>query len=596
MQKYRGTKYKKLTRVIIINAVSIFAFVILFTLPAHAPHARPNSDDKTPQITNQTTSLPTTTTKNPTDTPNLEVNSNSPENQIIIRFESDKAKADFIEANRLSEDQLEFIPALRSYLVDRRLATSLTLGTTTFANHRYQALLTPVDPIFGQQWYLPRVNTSTSWNHQIGSEFVKTAVIDTGFALNHQDLVNRWAINNGESGTTAQEGPEPNCTSRNLELDKRCNNYDDDSDGFRDNYLGWDFVSDSSDVSAGRDYPELSDTASHGTMVSGIIGASANNNIGITGINWQSRILPIQALDDSGTGYTVSVALAIRYAVDHGADVINMSLGTSYNDPLVSEQIDYAESHGTVVVAAAGNDGCDCILYPARYSSVIAVGATTSTNQRAYFSSYGQNLDLVAPGYDICSLAWTAENPTSQTACGLAGTSFASPIVAGAVSLLLSQNPTLSPNDITSTLRGTATKLTGMNNYNFSPQYGYGLLNIYNSIADVSITTPVGSPLSTDRVTLSELASELSNYNLDKYNSACKTTLENTTCAIRAINTLTNQVIIIAENLEPNETRDLQPTIAGSGLEPGVWLLQNYLIGSSGIYSMSREKTVTIID
>jgi subtilisin family serine protease len=331
-------------------------------------------------------------------------------------------------------------------------------------------------------------------------------------------------------------------------------------------------------------------------MVSGIIGASANNNIGITGVNWQSRILPIQALDDSGTGYTVSVALAIRYAVDHGADVINMSLGTSYNDPLVSEQIDYAASHGTVVVAAAGNDGCDCILYPARYSSVIAVGATTSSNQRAYFSSYGQSLDIVAPGYDICSLAWTAENPTSQSACGLAGTSFASPIVAGAASLLLSQNPTLTPNDITSALRGTATKLTGMNNYNFSSQYGYGLLNMYNSLADVSITTPIGSPLSTDRVTLSELASELSNYNLDKYNSVCRTSLENATCTIRAINASTNQTIIIAEGLEPNDTRDLQSTIASSGLESGVWLLQNYLVNSSGIFSMSREKTVTITD
>jgi hypothetical protein len=119
---------------------------------------------------------------------------------------------------------------------------------------------------------------------------------------------------------------------------------------------------------------------------------------------------------------------------------------------------------------------------------------------------------------------------------------------------------------------------------------------MYNSLADVSITTPIGSPLSTDRVTLSELASELSNYNLDKYNSVCRTSLENATCTIRAINASTNQTIIIAEGLEPNDTRDLQSTIASSGLESGVWLLQNYLVNSSGIFSMSREKTVTITD
>lgn len=595
MRKFRDLKIAQKhlgppTAVLVASAIFVCG-----TLIASAPRAAPRPDNPNPtaqsQIEAPASLIEAANQSKSSPTPN----STEPTKQLLVRFESDSAKLAYLEANELTEADLKSLPSLRAYLVNHRNSPILTLGTTTYTNHRYQALLTPADPLYSLEWHIPQVNASTSWNHQIGNSSTTVAVIDTGFALAHQDLEGRWATNSSENGATSQEGSAPNCTSRSLTLDKNCNNYDDDSDGFTDNYLGWDFAHDTPDVSAGKDYPELSDTASHGTMVSGIIAASANNGVGIAGINWQGRILPLQALDDSGVGYTVSVALAIRYAVDHGAKVINMSLGTQADDPLVSEQIDYAHSQGVVVVAAAGNDGCDCILYPARYSSVIAVGATTSTNQRAYFSSYGQSLDLVAPGYNLCSIAWSAENPTTQTACNLAGTSFASPIVAGAVSLMLAQNPHLSPDQVTSTLRGTASKLTGMNGYYFSPQYGYGLANIYAAISDVSITSPIGSPLSTDRITQSELSSELSNYNLDKYNSTCRSSIQNANCSYRAINATTNEIVVLATDIPPDGTSSFQATLAGSGLPSGSWIFQT-ILQTNGVQSLAREKYVIITD
>ncbi len=557
--------------------------------PTQAPQHQSRQDTSSTPTT-QATQSP----KNSTNPKLAEPLAKKDEKQLpqLVRFESEAAKQRFIAQNALSESDLTPIEALGVYGV-RAQNIIASSGVRTFINQRYSAFLTPTDPLTTNQWHFTNTNTLPAWNHQPGNSSVKVAVIDTGFGVQVTDLASKWAENSEEVGATTNEGPAPNCTSRSLSVNKRCNNIDDDNDGYTDNYLGWNFSGDTNDVSAGQTAPNASG-AYHGTAVSSLIAAQANNGSGGAGMSWGAKILPIQALDDYGDGYTISVALGIRYAVDHGTDIINMSLGAAADDPLVSEQIDYATQNDVVVVAASGNDGCNCISYPARYPSVIAVGATNSNNSLANFSNYGSNLDLVAPGSGLCSTVWTNSAQTGLNACGLSGTSFSSPLVAGAAALLLSQNPTLTPAQVSAALTGTTTKLASMNNANFTSLYGYGLLNTYATLNDVSATSTIGSPLTASRISLTELDTELTGYEYDKFNSTCSSVLIDVICTTRAINISTNQMVSISTGLAPSGTRSLQQDIATAGLTVGTWILQNYITTNMGIQSMSSEKTVVV--
>ena len=244
---------------------------------------------------------------------------------------------------------------------------------------------------------LDSTNTRTAWDTTTGSGAI-IAVIDTGFALQHEDLVAAWASNSGENGVTSSSDT---CWTGSPE-DKSTNACDDDDNGYVDDYLGWDFVNTNNSPQAGDTNPN-GDAAAHGTEVAGLSGAVGDNGVGISTISWSNRLMPLQALDDDGRGYTSDVVAAVYYAVDNGADVINMSLGGSANDPALATAINYAYSNNVPVVAAAGNCGtgqeygCDPAKpgemgYPALYDNVISVGATTVSNSRASFSSYGPGL------------------------------------------------------------------------------------------------------------------------------------------------------------------------------------------------------------
>ncbi len=181
-------------------------------------------------------------------------------------------------------------------------------------------------------------------------------------------------INDNETGATTVENPSfLNCSARGLSLNKNCNRIDDDANGFIDDSNGWDFDSGDPSVQAGERDP-ASASAFHGTSTAGTAAATANNGKGIAGVSWGAKILPLQALGDTGNGNTLSVARAVRYAADQGVNVINLSLGNSQEDSYLRSAIQYAIGKGAVVVASAGNDGCDCVIYPARYKEVVAVG------------------------------------------------------------------------------------------------------------------------------------------------------------------------------------------------------------------------------
>jgi subtilisin family serine protease len=209
----------------------------------------------------------------------------------------------------------------------------------------------------------------------------------------------------------------------------------------------------------------------HGTHVAGIIASEMNNGIGGHGVAPNAKILPINVFDRYG-GFDYMLADAILYAVENGADVINMSLGAPFEMPLVEEAIKKAVEKGVVIVAAAGNDGAIQYNYPASYDGVITVGATNDKNKKAYFTTYGPSIDVVAPGEDVYStLSISSKDATFER---LSGTSMASPIVAGVAALLKSKYPNLNTYEVEYILETTATDL-GEKGFDFD--YGYGLVN-----------------------------------------------------------------------------------------------------------------------
>jgi hypothetical protein len=344
----------------------------------------------------------------------------------------------------------------------------------------YTQPLETVSPTGASPWHLATIGNPSQTNPVAGSGPI-VAVIDTGFALSHASLSGHWWRNSGEIGPTSSEGPLPNCTSRGLALNKSCNNLDNDGNGYPSDWQGWDFSGDDNTPQAGSVSPNGS-SVSHGTFVAGLISATVTSTVG--GVDQTARIMPLQALSDVGDGTTSSVSEAVIYAADHGATIINLSLGTDVDDEYMHQAITYAISKGSVIVAASGNDGCDCLLFPANYPEVVAVGATDSQDNLASFSSYGANLDLTAPGQSLCSISWTNANPTTSTACGGSGTSFAAPIVSGALSRLVAAGGKASL--ISQYIGITTDKTSGMGGAWRTNMFGTGRLKLSTAIVALS--------------------------------------------------------------------------------------------------------------
>lgn len=280
----------------------------------------------------------------------------------------------------------------------------------------------PNDSLYQRyQWNLPLIETEAGWNVSKGSSDVTVAVIDTGVDLNHPDLRDQLA-----SGTNVvNPDTAPN------------------------------------------------DDVGHGTHVAGVIGALVNNHLGVAGMNWYSRIMPVKVLDSSGAGSTYAVAQGIIWAVDNGAKVINMSLGNYADAEFLHEAIKYAYDRDVVLIAASGNDNTETPGYPAAYPEVFAVAATDAQRNKAPFSNYGDYIDVAAPGVSIASTY-----PGSQYAA-LSGTSMASPHVTALAALIRSVNPQLSNKEVMQIMRNTATDLgpQGKDKY-----YGFGQIDVARAL------------------------------------------------------------------------------------------------------------------
>lgn len=403
--------------------------------------------------------------------------------------------------------------------------------------YTYYPLRTANDPGYADNWAIQRVNAPAAWDIATGNNQTTVAVIDSGFALNHEDLKGNWHLNSSEQGLAQIGDP---CWTGTPE-EKSTNNCDDDGNGYVDDWRGWNFSIGDNDPMAGRTNPNGAGV-SHGTETAGLAGVKGNNSTGTTTINWDTKIMPLQALSDDGPGYTSDIAAAIYYAVDNGAEVINMSLGGSAYDPALKQATDYAYNNDVVVIAASGNcgtgneSGCGGLApgamgYPALNDHVIAVGATDFNNQRASFSSYGPTLDIMAPGSgSIVSPTWTAGNTTSLYAGELYGTSYASPQVASLASLIKSIRPDSSADDVAALLLASATKLPAMNGLAYTEPVGHGIINAEAALQiATSLNTTTATP---ELLQAGGVRTEHSYTTSDTLGSGCQSTT-GTYCTVR---------------------------------------------------------------
>ncbi len=344
--------------------------------------------------------------------------------------------------------------------------------------------LTPNDSLFPDQWYLQKIHAPSAWDITTGSNTIIVAVLDTGFDLNHPDLIDQLWVNKNE---IAGDG------------------IDNDGNGFVDDVNGFDFIN--KDGSPEPNVNESFDTGavSHGTVIAGIIGAVSNNAKGIAGINWQVRLMDIRILDNKGVGNSTTAREGIEYAVKNGAKIINLSFTGFDNDPRLESAIKAANDAGVLVIAAVGNtEGVglnvdEKPIYPAcnghgqATNGIIGVAATDDKDAKASFSNYGATCtDLSAPGVDILSTVYENEAwaPFKKVFYqkGWAGTSMAAPMVSGAAALLASRHPTLKPEQLKNILRLSADPV-----HESGPaqgKMGSGRLNIANALNIADLLFP----------------------------------------------------------------------------------------------------------
>jgi len=301
----------------------------------------------------------------------------------------------------------------------------------------------PNDEYLMQQWGWLNIYADVAYsNNYRGNSSTIVAVIDTGIDLDHPDL-------QANIFTNPNEIPG--------------NGVDDDHNGYPDDIHGWNFVSNDSNTD---------DNDGHGTHVAGII-AAISNCIGICGVAPNIKILPIKVIEQEN-GSTALLHKAILYACSMKAKVISMSLGSNDNDTDTYKASETAyHDYNITLVAAAGNSGSGVVHYPAAYEHVIAVAATTKSNEHAFYSNYGPQIDIAAPGGDSSGLIIsTFLNGTYEEK---AGTSMATPFVSGAIALMLQWNHTLTPDQVRARLNETAIDLGDLG---YDYYFGAGLVNV----------------------------------------------------------------------------------------------------------------------
>jgi len=311
------------------------------------------------------------------------------------------------------------------------------------------AVAAPDDPYFsgGFQWDMAKVQASSAWDVTTGSASVVVAILDTGVDLSHPDLQGKViaSVNFSDSSTA-------------------------------------------------------SDLNGHGTHVAGIVGAATNNSQGMAGLGYNTSVMNVKVLGDNGTGGYSWIAQGVVWAADHGAKVINLSLGAQFGSSTLEDAINYAWNKGVVVVAAAGNNASSVPFYPAAYPNVIAVSSTDINDHLASSSNYGDWVDVAAPGTNIYSTL-PLNDPLQPGGYGLmGGTSIASPHVAGLAALVFTR---VTDSNVNGLINDEVRSCIEQNADSIGiAGIGSGRINAYKSVlCSSSAPTPIPTPPPTPTAT-----------------------------------------------------------------------------------------------
>ncbi|TAH19383.1 MAG: PKD domain-containing protein [Cytophagales bacterium] len=327
----------------------------------------------------------------------------------------------------------------------------------------YESLTPPFVPndVFytkGLLWGHDKAKVPQAWEISKGDSNIVIGIIDAYAYTNHLEFRGQMKFNHKER--------------------YGIRNYDDDGNGFVDDSLGYDFAEGNYMI-----------TGWHGTAVAGIAAAKVNNGIGVAGVGFNCRFMPIKVQDERRNILSLNVVKAIRYAVDNGCKIINLSLGgvsTNFSK-LEQEVINYANHKGVLIIAAAGNDAGEFNLFPASYENVLSVAASDANDRN--IGSNSNFIDLLAPGKDI----WTTNiYPYPDEYVMHYGSSFAVPFVAGAAGLVKARFPDFTPLQIAEQLRATADDVYQVaGNAAFAERIGRGRINVLRAVQDRNIAQSV---------------------------------------------------------------------------------------------------------
>ncbi|MDP4266635.1 MAG: S8 family serine peptidase [Bacteroidota bacterium] len=305
----------------------------------------------------------------------------------------------------------------------------------------------------GQQYYLTNIKAYEAWNICKGDSNIVIGITDSGIDFNHPDL----------KGSIKYNYKDP------------IDSVDNDDDGYVDNFRGWDLGDNDND-------PTCNLVSTHGVLVSGFAGAVTDNNIGMAGVGFRCKILPVKVSNKSGA-FTAAYE-GIVYAADHGCQIINCSWGgTAGYSQYEQDIINYATfNKDALVVAAAGNSGSQCIYYPASYDNVISVAGTNKSDNKWSGSTYGPNIDICAPGEGVYTTTYGGGYSSVYS-----GTSYACPIIAGCAAIVKSYFPDYSAIQIGEQLKVTADNIDNISgNETYKGLLGRGRVNLYRALTETN--------------------------------------------------------------------------------------------------------------
>lgn len=360
----------------------------------------------------------------------------------------------YLQAEKPADITLVYRLKYTAQLPLRKVISSLTsLGLFEYAEPNFiqQKLYTVNDASLNSQWYIGQLKADLAWDVWKGDTNMVIGITDSGVDTNHVDLKPNIKYNYNDPR----------------------NGIDDDGDGYIDNILGWNIWANNDNVYDAQD--------SHGTFVAGIAGAKTDNGIGVAGIGFKCKFLPVRIDDNVGNyirGYE-----GIVYAAEHGCKVINCSWGSIFPCNFGRDVITYAVINmDAVVVASAGNANSQTPYYPASYDYVLNIGGLQQSNQKSNTSSFGANVDLVAYGSGV----YNTYNPNTYTTSG--GTSASAPMVSGAAGLLRSYLPGWSALKIAQQIKVTADAsiYSVPQNLPFANLMGKGRLDIFKMLTDTA--------------------------------------------------------------------------------------------------------------